>query len=349
MVFLCMILAQTIPEGAWVVNTDTFEEIPSWVYKAVVTPLEQVYFLDLRESRIYHLDDSGKFKRAFGRKGKGPGEFERATYLGLTPSGNVLVGEPQRKSLWAFNANGEYVGLHAEDVSEYALPLGDEAIVFRREKDPVAFPNHGCEMVHLSLKDSKETVLKHIPDPLHQDILLKISGRSRAGFNVRWLRKGLATSNLNQSLLFLGSNDKLAIEVFRAETLAKVSEIADESIPNLPLEEDEVLGDKSNIRMGGKVFYLKDFEHSKTMPAFADMFCDTQNRLWVELTPSYESYKKQIHSFRVYAIEGQCVGTFEIRGATIFHANESFIWLITNNEDDDQLIVKTPYTLDPVP
>ena len=50
-----------------------------------------VYVLDTKDSRVKVFDAKGKFLRAFGKAGQGPGEMNRPVGILITPENEVLV------------------------------------------------------------------------------------------------------------------------------------------------------------------------------------------------------------------------------------------------------------------
>ncbi len=69
----------------------------------------QVYVLDGQDCLIRVFDASGKFSRSFGRKGKGPGEFENP--MGLSLSGQTLsVFDMGNASISRFSLEGRPIG-----------------------------------------------------------------------------------------------------------------------------------------------------------------------------------------------------------------------------------------------
>ena len=68
-----------------------------------------VYVLDAKDYRVRVFDENRRFLFSFGRKGQGPGEFERAGCIDLDDSGNVYVGDPGNGRIEVFDPSGTYL------------------------------------------------------------------------------------------------------------------------------------------------------------------------------------------------------------------------------------------------
>ena len=347
MVFLWVILIQAMPEGAWVTNIDNLEEVPDWVGHPMVGPNEHVYFIDPRGSRVYHLDAKGAFLRTYGRQGQGPGEFQHPQYFSVSAvSGKILVGDTNRNTLWAFSSEGKFLGAHFENQGSEAFAIGDETILSLEEKDPFVEPNQGCSLVVRKRGESEGTHVKHYSSAQHQDWLTIEYQGSRAVFRETWIRRVLVAVSPDQAMFYVGSNDKIAFDRYLAADLSLAGRVEDATVPNLPLEDEEIASDRSSFRVGSKKFTLADFDHPATKPAVSAIFCDSAQRLWVQLMPRHNQREQH---FRIFNPEGTLAGTFVMKYGSVFHADRKFIWITTANREGDQLIVKTPYSLEPVP
>jgi len=66
-----------------------------------------ILVLDYSDCRIQKYDKEGKYLRTIGRKGEGPGEFQRPFRSYLAPDGKLYVNELRK--LHVFNENQEYI------------------------------------------------------------------------------------------------------------------------------------------------------------------------------------------------------------------------------------------------
>jgi len=68
-----------------------------------------VYVLDTKDSRVKVFDARGKFVRAFGKAGQGPGELNQPVGIIITPEKEVLVEDALNQRLAFFSLKGEFI------------------------------------------------------------------------------------------------------------------------------------------------------------------------------------------------------------------------------------------------
>ena len=81
-------------------------------------------------SRVVKFDKSGKFLLAWGRKGKGPGEFNLPHAVRLDRRGRVYVGDRENNRVQVFEPDGTFVRQFAEGVAPFGLFITDDDTLF---------------------------------------------------------------------------------------------------------------------------------------------------------------------------------------------------------------------------
>jgi hypothetical protein len=79
---------------------------PSSIIGVAVAKNGSLFLLDMRDLRVMSYAADGKFLRAFGRKGQGPGEFEWPLFISLSPVDEILVEDLMRRALYAYSGEG---------------------------------------------------------------------------------------------------------------------------------------------------------------------------------------------------------------------------------------------------
>jgi 6-bladed beta-propeller len=73
-----------------------------------VLPEGTVYVVDSKDHRVKVFDAAGKFVRAFGRQGQGPGEMNQPTGILISPDNEVLVEDVLNRRLAVFAPDGTF-------------------------------------------------------------------------------------------------------------------------------------------------------------------------------------------------------------------------------------------------
>lgn len=69
---------------------------------------ENLYVLDRLNRRVVVFDSMGRWVRAFGRGGGGPGEFGAPQQMAVTRAGELIVSDAGRRALSVFNRDGSF-------------------------------------------------------------------------------------------------------------------------------------------------------------------------------------------------------------------------------------------------
>ena len=168
-----------------------------------------VYVADYKAQRIFKFSSTGKFLKAFGRAGQGPGDLSGPAYI-AEGMGRILVYEIRNRRFSAFSSEGEFLSHHSERGLGYriqkirALPSGDFVV----EWDITNFSEPGTpqecriELVGPDMKRKKtlikgkilldkiisEPVRTNVPMPYPERYLWEVSSRGYivVGFSGRY-------------------------------------------------------------------------------------------------------------------------------------------------------------------
>jgi len=67
---------------------------------------DNIYALDTKETKVKVFDKYGKFLRAFGKKGQGPGEIDRPTRMEMTKDSRLVLADMGNNKLVSFELDG---------------------------------------------------------------------------------------------------------------------------------------------------------------------------------------------------------------------------------------------------
>ncbi len=89
--------------------SDNPDEAFSEVGTLVVDRADNIFVLDSKDKKIKIFNSQGKFERAIGKPGQGPGEVEMPTGIQLTSAGELLVEDALTRRLSFFKPSGEFL------------------------------------------------------------------------------------------------------------------------------------------------------------------------------------------------------------------------------------------------
>jgi hypothetical protein len=75
----------------------------------VVVDDGRVFALDMQDKKVKIYNSEGKFIRAFGREGQGPGELSMPSGISMTPKGELMVEDAMNRRLSYFSLEGEFL------------------------------------------------------------------------------------------------------------------------------------------------------------------------------------------------------------------------------------------------
>ena len=77
------------------------------ISRIIVDEDENIFALDVRKNQIFKFNKEGIYINSFGRRGQGPGEFERPVNLFINKPQQIFVSDARK--IHVFNNSGEYV------------------------------------------------------------------------------------------------------------------------------------------------------------------------------------------------------------------------------------------------
>jgi len=88
---------------------DSLEESFAEIVALDVSKDGTAYVLDMKDNRVKVFDVRGKFLRAFGKKGQGPGKLNQPVGLTITPENEILVEDVLNQRLALFTLDGKFL------------------------------------------------------------------------------------------------------------------------------------------------------------------------------------------------------------------------------------------------
>jgi len=124
LLLFCLVLQES-PVPSKLVAEAAIGDDQQWVFgvgtQCVVNAQGTMYLLDPASFQIQIFDEDFRSIGRFGRRGKGPGEFEEPKTLAMTPSGQLAVFDPTLKRMTLFDAKGMVLETHRLDSASVAI------------------------------------------------------------------------------------------------------------------------------------------------------------------------------------------------------------------------------------
>jgi len=344
------ILCFSSNEGEWTVKLENLSRFTWQVSSLVVTPEEQTYFLDGKEHLIFQLNDQGVEVNVFGKKGQGPGEFERAWKLEYLPAAErLLLFDHGQRKLVEFDRDGQYIEtrkLEFELVLGNPIFMSQDLAVLMKAANPFADElGQGARFLLFDFNKKSETLLLKNDVTKHGDPIVSESSDGRKNvINLPWTPRSLIAVSPNRDVLFMGSTIEVNFTVYDVAKGIVSGRIEDMDFPVSPLTVadleylDQIFGQREKS--------LKDYDPPATKPPTGMVLCDSDNRLWVQI--NHDLLAKNA-SWMVYESTGKrcgrvCLPKFHF----LEHATQTHVWCVVRDPDDDEqvLIKKMAYHLE---
>ncbi|MBM3739051.1 MAG: hypothetical protein FJW39_25020 [Acidobacteria bacterium] len=130
-----------------------------------------IYVADAGNGRIVHIGADGKLIRAWGKKGKGEGEFALAHSMAIGRDGRIYVGDRGNQRVQVFSPEGKFLAAWTGFGNPYGvMVLGGELLVSEGEKHVI---------VHLNLADGSVVRQWGGPESLQLPHLMSVDGKGR--------------------------------------------------------------------------------------------------------------------------------------------------------------------------
>jgi len=329
---------------------DHFFETPSTI---TCDPEGNIYVVDSGAKNIKKFSPKGKFLKAFGREGQGPGEFGGVYYSAFARD-RLIVWDSGNRRLCAFTPDGEFVtstniSYESGSVRKIrGLPAGEVLVemekTFRSEPDK---PQE-CRI------DLYSGDLKFIRNIYTRNL---------------WRKKYIRTEEYGTSVLIfpysadvqwdvtpdgrivIGYSANYEMEVYDriGDKTATISHVCE---PVRITDEDKraFFDSVAFYRMGERLkevpeYITKYTEFPKQKPAFANILSDAHGNIWVVLNREQEDEKGKI--FEVFDPTGQFISRVRIEGTAAFPdsrnayiLHDGSLFVVETGEDDLYRIVR---------
>lgn len=278
-----------------------------------------VYIADYRAHKIFKFSSSGKFLKAFGHEGQGPGDLSGPAFI-AEARGRVLVYEIRNRRFSAFNTEGEFLFHHSEMGLGYriqkirALPTGDFVVEWdiTNFSEPGAPQEGRIELVGPDMKRKKILVKgnvllnKIISDPVRTNVPMPYPERFHWEVSPR-------------GFIVVGFSGKYEIDMYDAGG-EKIRSISRKHTPIPLIKQDEkdfydsltfAASDGSRLR-DVPDYVRKHVVFPPTKPVFRDLLVDYEGNILVCLYS--KNREEESRTFDAFDPDGNFIASVRVEG-----------------------------------
>jgi hypothetical protein len=267
----------------------------------VVDAQGYVYIADGSDSSIKVFDAQGKYVRAIGRKGSGPGEFGRISDLVLLPDGRLLVTDFETRRTSFFSPGGEFLS----------------SFQWKKFFGQVHLAADSCYTVEetVTTEETRELWVKTVDFEgeeivafgkfKYPEFKMLRQGDVTFGTSVPHSPRSVFIGDPLRQLLYHCLNDNYLIEVYDGEGKL-VRKIDRPYQPPAITSEDieEFLGRYKDRPDSPFARLIKEMELPKVKTVTDRMLVDSEGNLWVKTNEERKEGEKTFNSFDVFDPEG---------------------------------------------
>lgn len=304
-----------------------------------------IYVLDSRECRIQIYDKDGKYLKTIGRKGEGPGEFQRASRMTMSARGKLYVDESRK--ILIFNEDNTYErSINVDSLILSYLVTKEENLLgwsrIRSEKkisfDVILVDSNGKKIDTIaSFPDNSVILKKSLPGGGG----IITSGRPPYG-------AGLSFCPLGDELGIYGYSDEYRLWVVNSTgKMVNIIEKKEKRQATSKKEESEYIKERmESWQARGNVQWSagdlrKLFKFAKYKPFFSSIKTDDKGHIFLQKPKSvvksekdtyfdffnkegYYLYRVKIHDVNPRVIKNGCIYTFRTDPDTGYYKVERY-------------------------
>jgi len=286
-----------------------------------------IYVLDIKETHIKVFNSDGRLMRIIGKKGQGPGEFQRPFTVQITAQNEVVVYDPMPRKLLFFSSEGEYKkSISIEKLFNPQILNSEGNIVSLVRIDEAENPKYELQRLNLELQPLTFYYSYPVPDLM------------RDGFNS--FRSSLQWAVTNNNEIVCGHPDEgYGLKIFNPEGKITRNIVKDYTPVKIP---DEAIKRATKRQLPPGRFYSVPKYYS----AFRWIITDDDNRIFV---CTWESPKDKVGSYYdVFSPEGKFIAKIPLRheflmGRPIIF-KENKLYLVEADEDGYQYVKRYKVT-----
>ena len=272
----------------------------------LVDDAENILIVDRRDFNIKVFDPEGKLIRSIGKKGEGPGEFQRIGYLAFVPDGRLLVMDFQARRTSLFDKAGEFISSHQWTKQLSRLVLATNTSYFVQElvreegEDPLAERKLAINEIDfdgnqvLSVGGFKLPEFKTISD-----------GNIMFGISVPHSPRSVFAGDIGHQCIYHCMTDKYLIEVFDSKgNIFRKIERPYDPLPYTSQDKDKFLATYRDRGNEGQKKMVEGMDFPSVKTITDRILVDDKGSLWVQTHEVKEDGDTKLASYEIFNSDG---------------------------------------------
>lgn len=274
------------------------------VYKPgrfIVDGQGNVYVEDDSDMAIKVFDPQGKYLRAIGRKGNGPGEFENIGYLFILPDGRLMVTDYGNRRTSFLDTDGKYLSSFQWRRSMGQVHLASDTSITLSE---YVYSEEKSELWIKTVDQSGEEVINFGQFTQAESKTLR-QGSMMMGTTVPWSPSSVFAGDQKRQWLYHCLNDKYVIEVFDSQ--GKLFRKIDRPYEPAPVTSADIEEFMSRFKDRPDTPFAKmakEMELPKVKTVTDRMVVDDEGNLWVRTNEEKKEGDKTLTAVDILDPEG---------------------------------------------
>lgn len=330
------------------------EEDDAYLFTRVVTAArldtDELVVAEFTTNDLRVFDSTGQLVRRIGRRGRGPGEFQQLSWVGVTPTGFIGVHDGTIRRLTRFSSGGELLGIAdlpspPESRGTTGLVIGqfgDGSLLRRWFVSMPDMPNPGLEMVRDSIglyvvtqDGSAYRPVGRFPGREDIRVVGRVIMQRPAPFGLETV---IAVAD---STYYVGTQESYEIRAFRKTgELFRILRRRESPQPVTAdlratwqrIRDQEVARMESSPRPAEVLEAARYNIMPRTLPAYGLIRVDRAGNLWVQ---DYLPFPEQdsVSTWAVYGPDGALRATATLPNLQITEIGHEHVVLIWRDED----------------
>jgi hypothetical protein len=260
-----------------------------------------IYVSDYQDAVIKVFDPQGKFVRAIGSKGQGPGEFQSIIAMKFLPDGRLLVFDTRSRRTSLFDRKGSYIGGHPWRNSHNELLLTDESGYLADE-------NIYGEERKLFVKkyDFEGNELENWGEFTPLGMKVQTRGEMTISITTPYTPQSIFACDPSRRRLYHCHNDTYVIEEYdEPGRLVRKFDRPYEPVPFTQKDAEDYYAafDRRNNKVISEM--AREVELPKVKTVAEDIFVDDRGNLWVATNELDESTEPPRRAYDMFDPEGR--------------------------------------------